>query len=212
MDNKIKIVLNVCIVLALISVLSISSNATSSSVVTMEKWGAILAENAKDAKNEDIYAIGKNAIVTNKDIDQAAKSYELSGMDEQSAREEAIKYMCQREALYQAAIENGYSVTDEEVWEYLEELKITINNVDNKEEILAAIRQFETEEDYWNFEFDVYQKNLPIQRYVHDLEQTFMQASANSDEQFVVKENEWEQYFEELKEELMLKEEYQIVN
>lgn len=212
MNDKIKIVLNVCIVLALISVLSISSNASSPSVVTMEKWGAILAENAKDAKNEDIYAIGKNAIVTNKDIDQAAKSYELSGMDEQSAREEAIKYMCQREALYQAAIENGYSVTDEEVWDYLEELKITINNVDNKEEILAMIRQFETEEDYWNFEFAVYQKNLPIQRYVHDLEQTFMQASVYSDEQFVVKENEWEQYFEEMKEELMLKEEYQIVN
>ena len=33
-------------------------------------------------------------------------------MDEQAAREEAIKYMSQREALYQAAKENGYSVTD----------------------------------------------------------------------------------------------------
>lgn len=110
----------------------------------------------------------------------------------------------QREALYQAAIENGYSVTDEEVWNYLEELKDTIHNAGNKEDIIAIIRQFETENDYWNFEFSVYQKNLPIQKYVHDLEESFMQSSMG--------EKEWDQYFEEMKEELVLKENYQIIN
>lgn len=45
-------------------------------------------------------------------------------------------------ALYAAAIKNGYSVT---------------------------------EEDYWNYEFSVYEKNLPIQNYVADLECSYAQ-------------------------------------
>ena len=204
MNHKIKIISNVCIVLVLITILSISSYATSSSSVIMSDWGKTLAENSKDMQSEDIYAVGKNAIVTNKDVDQAVEFYMLSGMDEQNAKEEAVKYTFQREALYQAAIENGYSVTDEEVWEYLEELKDTINHADNKEDAIAIMSQFETENDYWNFEFSVYQKNLPIQRYVHDLEESFMQSS--------VEENEWDQYFEQMKENLVLKENYQIIN
>ena len=204
MNHKIKIISNVCIVLVLILTLSISSYATSSSSVIMADWGETLAENSKDMQSEDIYAVGKNAIVTNKDVAQAVEFYLLSGMDEQNAKEEAVKYTFQREALYQAAIENGYSVTDEEVWEYLEELKDTINHADNKEDIITIMNQFETENDYWNFEFSVYQKNLPIQRYVHDLEESFMQSS--------VKENEWDQYFEQMKENLVLKENYQIIN
>lgn len=204
MSHKIKIISNVCIVLVLITVLSMSSYATSSSSVTMSDWGETLAEKSKDMQSEDIYAVGKNAIVTNKDVDQAVEFYILSGLDEQNAKEEAVKYTFQREALYQAAIENGYSVTDEEVWEYLEELKDTINHADNKEDIITIMSQFETENDYWNFEFSVYQKNLPIQRYVHDLEESFMQSS--------IKENEWDQYFEQMKENLVLKESYQIIN
>lgn len=212
MKNKIKIISNLCLILLFILILSISSYATSLSSVTVEKWGTILAENTKNMECGEVYAVGRNSVVTNRDIDQATESFKLSGMDEQSAREEAIKYMSQREALYQAAIENGYSVTDKEVWDYLDELKVTINNADNKEDAFAIISQFETEEDYWNFEFSVYQKNLPIQRYVHDLEQAFMQSSGDSDKSFATKESEWDQYFEQLKEELVLEEEYQVVN
>lgn len=182
MRDKMKIISNVCILLLFISMLSISSYATASSSVIDEKSGTISAENATDMESEDVYAIGKNSVITNKDIDQATESFKLSGMDEQAAREEAIKYMSQREALYQAAKENGYSVTDKEVWDYLDELKATINNADNKEDVFAIMNQFETEEDYWEFEFSVYQKNLPIQRYVHDLEQTFMHSSVDSNE------------------------------
>ena len=149
MRDKMKIISNVCILLLFISMLSISYYATASSSVIDEKSGTISAENATDMESEDVYAIGKNSVITNKDIDQATESFKLSGMDEQAAREEAIKYMSQREALYQAAKENGYSVTDTEVWDYLDELKATINNADNKEDVFAIMNQFETEEDYW---------------------------------------------------------------
>ncbi|MFR8426781.1 MAG: hypothetical protein ACLVCH_03360 [Roseburia inulinivorans] len=66
--------------------------------------------------------------------------------------------MEEREALYQQAIEAGYTVTDQEVYDYLEKLKVFIEQSDNKEDAMAIIEQFDSEEDYWNYEFEVYKK------------------------------------------------------
>ena len=62
-------------------------------------------------------------IITKDDIEQATEFYILAGYTESTAREKAIKYMLERDATYQKAISEGYSVTDEEVWAYLDELK-----------------------------------------------------------------------------------------
>lgn len=112
----------------------------------------------------------------------------------------------------QAAIDNGYSVTDEEVWDYIEELKEIINSADNKEDALAIMKQFDSEEDYWNYEFSVYQKNLPIQNYVHDIEQMYMQRSTYADKGPNDIELEWQQYFEQMKADLVDKENYQMIS
>ena len=95
-------------------------------------------------------------------------------MGEASAKKEAVKYMAEREALYQEALAQGFTVTDEEVWDYLDTLNETINQADNKEDALKIMEQFATEQDYWDFEFLVYQKNLPIQKYVQHKCQEFM--------------------------------------
>lgn len=75
----------------------------------------------------------------------------------------------EREALYAAALHNGYSVTENEVWAYLKELKETINTADNKEDADAVMKSFGSEKEYWDYEFTVYHKNLPIQKYVDSL-------------------------------------------
>ena len=162
--------------------------------------------------NIDVYAEGERTCITNNDIEQVQKFYMLFGMDEQIARETAVEYVKEREALYQEAIDNGYSVTDEEVWDYIEELKEIINSADNKEDALAIMNQFDSEEDYWNYEFSVYQKNLPIQNYVHDIEQMFMQRSTYADKGPNDIELEWQQYFEQMKADLVDKENYQMIS
>ena len=55
-------------------------------------------------------------------------------------------------------------VTDEEVWAYLDELKEIINGATNKDEAQALINQFDSEEEYWQHEFEVYKINLPIEK------------------------------------------------
>jgi len=66
----------------------------------------------------------------------------------------------------------------------------------------TIMEQFDSEEDYWNYEFTVYQKNLPIQNYVHDLEQEYLAQQENP-------EISWETHFEKLKETLAANENYQ---
>ncbi|MEG0962993.1 MAG: hypothetical protein RSF88_09065 [Lachnospiraceae bacterium] len=177
----------------------------------MAEWGSVLSENLTDTQAKDaIYAEGKTTTIASKDVEQAKKFYMISGLEEQDAEEQAVKYVFEREALYQEAIKNGYAVTEEEVWDYLEELKEVLKGVDNSADVMAVMSQFDSEEDYWNYEFKVYQKNLPIQNYVHDLEQTYKETSTYSDDASGGEEA-WQQYFEQMKSDLVSNENYQIV-
>ena len=56
-------------------------------------------------------------------------------------------------------------MTDSEVEAYLEELKQTLYHADNSEDAMAVMEQFDSEEDYWKYEFEVYKKDLPIIKY-----------------------------------------------
>ena len=60
------------------------------------------------------------------------------------------------------------------------------------------IGQFDLEEDYWNYEKEVYRKPLPIEKMVQDLEKEyFNQESAN--------EEGWDEHFENYKADLVRK-------
>lgn len=71
-------------------------------------------------------------------------------------------------------MENGFDVTQEEVKEYIEELKILVKEAANYEEIKKLISQFDSEEEYWEYEKRVYEKQLPIQKYVQMLENEYV--------------------------------------
>ena len=213
MKNRIKIFAIIGTFFAASCFIGINVFANTNTSTILADWGKYLNANYHDAgMNIDVYAEGERTCITNNDIEQVQKFYMLFGMDEQIARETAVEYVKEREALYQEAIDNGYSVTDEEVWDYIEELKEIINSADNKEDALAIMNQFDSEEDYWNYEFSVYQKNLPIQNYVHDIEQMFMQRSTYADKGPNDIELEWQQYFEQMKADLVDKENYQMIS
>lgn len=72
--------------------------------------------------------------------------------------------------MYVEALRCGYDVTDQEIWEYLNESKQTMEKAENRAEVDALISSFGTPEEYWQYEFAVYEKNLPIQNYVEDME------------------------------------------
>ena len=121
--------------------------------------------------------------------------------------------MLQRDATYQRAIAVGYSVSDDEINDYLDDLKVTINDSINSEEAQALISQFGSEEEYWQHESEVYKINLPIEKYLESLKQEYLQNSistqSNNQEAEETIEN-YNRYIEEVQSELVKQEQYEI--
>ena len=175
-------------------------------------WGNLLNQYANvENEEETIYARGKNGVITNKEVEQAIAFYDTFGMSTEEARKQAILYVEEREALYQQAIEAGYTVTDKEVYDYLDELKQFIDQSENKEDAMAIIQQFDSEEDYWNYEFEVYKKNLPIQKYMAAKETEFKEVMPQSKSINEVEE-EWQEYYEQIKAQAVENEEFKVVD
>lgn len=144
-------------------------NEKESNIDLTEKAGQLF-NSYRDKTDESIYARGKSGgVITTKDIEQATEFYILAGHEQSDAEDKAVEYMLQRDATYQRAIATGYSVSDDEINDYLDDLKVTINDSINSEEAQALISQFGSEEGYWQHEFEVYKINLPIEKYLESL-------------------------------------------
>ena len=135
------------------------------------EWGSILSQNI-DSNNEEaaaveFYRMQEIAQARAERAEKAALSsyFKQQGMSEEEAKEQAIAYLKERDQLYEEAVKAGYDVTDSEVEAYLEELKQTLYHADNSEDVMAVMEQFDSEEDYWKYEFEVYKKDLPIIKY-----------------------------------------------
>lgn len=213
MKNKKKYWIFSIIGLCLFAVFSISSLALSPETTIMQAWGRILKSNSAPGTDsgEAVFAQGNTAVVLEKSVNQAAQLYELNGMSEEKARKAAEEYMLEYEAMYVKAMKAGFQVTEEEVHAYLKDLKEFLKTADNQDEIHAVISQFDTEEDYWDYQFEVYKKSLPIQKYTAYLEKSFMdsQSSKNTMDQKDL-EDAWVKRFSEIKAEAVKDENYNI--
>ncbi len=169
------------------------------------------SETNKQQEAESPYVIGKHVSVSKAEIESAADFYELSGLDREEAMEKAIAYMEEREALYYAAVKNGFNVTDEEVEAFLEELKEFIDSADNKQDALDIINQFDSEEEYWQMEFEVYKKDLPIMKLRDYLQQEFEKHSGTQSNSDMQQDAEWTTYYDNYKQSLVEGEAFEIV-
>lgn len=188
-------------------------NEKESNIDLMEKAGQLLAS-YRDKTDASIYARGKSGgVITTKDIEQATEFYILAGYEQSDAEDKAVEYMLQRDATYQRAIAAGYSVSDDEINDYLDDLKVTIKDSINSEEIQALISQFGSEEEYWQHESEVYKINLPIEKYLESLKQEYLKNSistrSNNQEAEETIEN-YNRYIEEVQSELVKQEQYEI--
>lgn len=193
---------------ALVAVLSVSAVYAGSKGKTIPAlWGDILKQSASESSNtqrtedESLYAVGKDISIPMKEYEQVRDFYKLKGEDDELAAQDADKEIKQYNALYASAVKNGYSVTDEQVQDYLEDMKMQLETVDNREDIQDVIDQFDSEDDYWAYEFTVYRKQLPIQNYVSALNDAYNEKAADSSSE-EAKET-WDDHFEKLKEKLV---------
>ena len=175
----------------------------------VSEWGDSIQEYAEPVAEEDAaieeslkpVAAGEEIVLPQTEIDMAKAFYLDAGYGEKEAEEAALQYVKEINVLYQEAIANGYDVTDQEIRDYLEELKQQYETAENKEEIQAFMDQFDSEEAYWDFQFEIYKKDLPIQKYNEAREQEYVEeqnTDGNPDEILEI-QNEWADEFEEEK-------------
>ncbi|MDO4338813.1 MAG: hypothetical protein Q4C91_12120 [Eubacteriales bacterium] len=141
------------------------------------------------------------SVISDTDMSNTIEFYKLKGESDAEAEASAKEYLEKRQGLYLAAIDNGYAVSDEEVWEYLSHLREQLENADNSEEYYEIKSAFPSDEDYWNYEFTVYKKNLPIQKYLSDYAEQYSEETGKDmhSQEF----NElWNEKLEELKTEM----------
>lgn len=195
MKKKI-ITLAVVMVLAVgISVLLIS-NATQVTDKN-EKWGQSLKKSydekkvgdvkkyktslignysANKVEGDEVSEAGKDILITDSELNQMSDFYVLQGKSRQEADKTAKEYAREYNALYVEAVKNGFDATTEEVKTYVDKLKAELNKPENREQLDSVIKGFGSEDEYWDYEYMVYQKQLPIQKYVKSLEKKYNKA------------------------------------
>lgn len=225
MKSKKNVLMIAAIVLVVISFSLKAKVFSADETFDFKAWGSALNKEFKKQKTmnsnkkyrsaqvkKEIYLKGKKSIIYKDDIMKTSKFYEASGMDKEQAKEEAVKYLKEYETLYTEATEKGYTVTETEVEEYVKEIKKSFHSEEidseSKKQIDALIQQFDTEEDYWKYEESVYEKSLPIQKFVGDLQKKYYKENESATQ------DDWNDFLKKYENHLISQEKYEetIIN
>ncbi|MCI5858317.1 MAG: hypothetical protein MR023_00720 [Blautia sp.] len=154
---------------------------------------------------DDIYAVGKNIAISKAEVQQYTDFYLNNGESKENAQKLAEKDAMERNALYVAAIQNGYEVTEEDINDWLTKLRTMLEN-DTTGVYQSAMKGFDSEDAYWEYEYEVYRVDLPIQNYVSSL-QINTNVSADSENG-----NSDTDAFSELKQRLADEQDFELTN
>lgn len=95
---------------------------------------------------------------------------------------------------------------DTEVAEYVKGIKKSFHSAEidseSKKQMNALIQQFHTEGDYWMYEESVYEKSLPIQKFVGDLQKKYYKENQSATQ------DDWNDFLENYKNTLIAQEKY----
>lgn len=197
----------------------VAVNAFGFSIVqTICNWGDSIQKYADKVDGGDKAiekslkpAVDGRIVLPQTEIDMAADFYLISGYGEKEAKELALEYVKEVNALYQEAIANNYTVTDQEIEDFLEEQKQQYEQAENKEEVYVFMDRFENEQAYWEFQAEIYKKDLPIQKYNAASEREFIEGQmANSGMDGSVIQEKWEDEFSKRKAEAVEKYEFVV--
>ena len=172
----------------------VDQTETSKENIKDGTYATDILKNDKTGKvsKSDVVIAGDEVLVTEDELKSTKQFFEASGLSDAVAEKKAIDYVEKCDAMYIDAIKAGYSVTDKEVSDYVDELRKTAKTVDNKDDVQKIISKYPSEDDYWNYMKIVYEKQLPIQKYVESLENDFEKQNnmKKGSEEFETKFNE----------------------
>lgn len=174
------VVLSVCMAGLIANFNKVKSAQSVDEMAFFEQWGAVLKDDSDDIKTEP-YALpnpDENTIIVPKsEVDQAIEFYKLQDITDAEAKIKAEEYTKKRNALYHEAVLNGFDVTDSELNDFLENQKQFLAEAENSAQANAMIDGFGDEDAYWEYEWYVYKKNLPIMKYREFLQEQYYQEN-----------------------------------
>lgn len=155
-----------CICVLFVAVVAISASNVSSHFF---QWGKL--ENQGAVSHFDSLAFqGDTIAVSKQEFDLLTRRHELQG-DENSA-DSAKDYLLKREAMYQLAVQNGCTVTDQEVADYMDSIKASFQEAENYDDFQAFLDGAEmTMDEYWDSQYEVLKKELVVNQYVQPFQQ-----------------------------------------
>ncbi len=220
-----KQIISAVFVICFICIVSLSAIAGVSDSVKITSWGNEVQKYAIDSIEENeavmqsLTPTDDKIILPQIEINQAKDFYLSAGYSDTEAEETAFIYVKEINTLYQEALKNGYAVTDDEIAAHIEQMKLDFQVAENRDEIYEFISSFENEQAYWDFQFEMLRKDLPIQRYVADKEKEFIRGNDSSNssiasndavyfDSVLEAQDEWVDQFEAMKDEAEEKYEY----
>lgn len=174
MGKKIISILTIiAIMLGYVHISVLGRNDSISEFINLQRKAQI----SEDDRAEIAFA-GKETVILKADLQYAKNAFMACGYSEEQATANAIKTLQEYEALYVQAVERGFQVTEQEIEEYLIELREFIRTAENTKDAERIIAAYGNEEEYWNYMKKVYKKRLPVQNYVKYMEQEYIHSCA----------------------------------
>ena len=125
---------------------------------------------------------GNKIYVDSNEVLILTEKYKLSGIED--ASEKALRFILEREALYLAATEAGYSTTQVEAQEIVNEMKESFHKADNFNDFLEYLNGAEMREDeYWIKQVDIVAKENTMAKFVNAQKEQLKSSQNLDDEQ-----------------------------
>lgn len=125
---------------------------------------------------------GNKIYVDSNEVLILTEKYKLSGIED--ASEKALRFILEREALYLAATEAGYSTTQVEAQEIVNEMKESFHKADNFNDFLEYLNGAEmTEDEYWIKQVDIVAKENTMAKFVNAQKEQLKSSQNLDDEQ-----------------------------
>lgn len=164
-------------------------------------------ENADNYSYEEMHALGHelsslksnniyidniiNEDMINEKVEAICGS--IKGMDAPKLKETIIDNVTKEQALYLAACDSHITVTNEEVTEFINKIRETIdNNKESKEELFVFLEGYGMSEDaYWESLKNTYTRKLIIFKYINNyyVNKYLEKNNYSKDEQGVITDN-----------------------
>ena len=163
----------------------------------------------------DIYLIGKDTFVTKEEVELAKNLYILAQnlseeeADEVAVEETVVDALKIEKAMYNAAIQNGYSVEEEEFEKSFTDFKFSFV-ASSDSEVLEILEKsieevFESEDEYWDYQKTKYEKQFIIGKYMDQLEWDYLKEKAEKGED---DEADWDAEYKRIQDETVMKQEF----